>query len=98
MIRVAITEDHPEMREALRMLLSLSGDIQLVSETDNGQEAVDCAKRIQPDVLIMAINMPGVDGFEATKQIADLSSVRHINGRRNGENRGTKRLSMLKMD
>lgn len=72
MIRVAITEDHPEMREALRMLLSLSGDIQLVSETDNGQEAVDCAKRIQPDVLIMAIHMPGVDGFAATKQIADL--------------------------
>jgi two-component system nitrate/nitrite response regulator NarL len=72
MIRVAITEDHPDMRQALRMLLSLSRDIELVSETDNGQEAVDCAKRIQPDVLIMAINIPVMDGFAATKQIADL--------------------------
>jgi len=72
MIRVAISEDHPDMREALRMLLSLSQDIELVSETDNGLEAVDSAKRIQPDVLIMAINLPVIDGFAATKQIADL--------------------------
>jgi DNA-binding NarL/FixJ family response regulator len=60
------------MREALRMLLTLSRDIELVSETDNGLEAVDSAKRIQPDVLIMAINIPVIDGFAATKQIADL--------------------------
>jgi two-component system, NarL family, nitrate/nitrite response regulator NarL len=72
MIRVAISEDHPDMREALRMLLSLSQDIELVSETDNGQEAVNSAKRIRPDVLIMAINLPVIDGFAATKQIADL--------------------------
>ena len=72
MIRVAITEDHPEMKDALRMLLSLSEEIQVVSETDNGQQAVDCARRIQPDVLIMAINIPVMDGFAATKQIADL--------------------------
>jgi DNA-binding NarL/FixJ family response regulator len=53
-------------------LLSLSHDIELVSETDNGKEAVDCAERIQPDVLIMAINIPVMDGFAATKQISDL--------------------------
>ena len=72
MIRVALTEDHPDMREALRELLSMSRDIELVSETDNGREAVACARQIQPDVLIMAINMPVMDGFKATKQIADL--------------------------
>jgi len=73
MIRVALTEDHPEMREALRELLSLSQDIELVSETDNGRAAVDCAEQIQPDVLIMAINMPEMDGFAAAKQISHLS-------------------------
>jgi DNA-binding NarL/FixJ family response regulator len=72
MIRVALTEDHPDMREALRELLSMSRDIELVSETDNGREAVACARQIQPDVLIMAINMPVMDGFKATKQIAGL--------------------------
>ena len=48
MIRVALTEDHPDMRDALRELLNLSQDIELVSETENGKEAVDCAKRIIP--------------------------------------------------
>ena len=72
MIRVAISEDHPDMREALRMLLNLSPDVELVYETDNGRAAVDCAKRLQPDVLVMAINIPGIDGFTATKQIAGL--------------------------
>ena len=78
MIRVAITEDHPAMRDALRMLLSLSGEIELVSEMDNGEQAVDCAKRIQPDVLIIAVNMPGMDGFAATKQIADLPVLTRV--------------------
>jgi len=73
MIRVALADDHAEMRVALRLLLSLSKDIELVCETSNGQEAVDCVKRLQPDVLVMDIHMPVLDGFAATKQITDLS-------------------------
>lgn len=73
MIRVALADDHAEMRVVLRLLLSLSKDIELVCETSNGQEAVDCVKRLQPDVLVMDIHMPVLDGFAATKQIIDLS-------------------------
>ena len=73
MIRVAITEDHPQVRAALRLLLSLSKDIELIYETDNGQDAVNCVKDLQPDVLVMAIHLPELDGFEATKQISNLS-------------------------
>ena len=73
MIRVAIADDHPEMRVALRLLLSLSKEIEIVCVTSNGQEAVDCVKRLQPDVLVMDIHMPVLDGFAATKQITDLS-------------------------
>jgi DNA-binding NarL/FixJ family response regulator len=73
MIRVALCEDHREMRLALRLLLKLSKDIELVCEASNGQEAVDCAKRLQPDVLVMDIHMPELDGFAATQQITDLS-------------------------
>jgi DNA-binding NarL/FixJ family response regulator len=72
MIRVAITEDHPDMRDALRMLLSQSADVDLVYETDNGQGAVECARRLQPDVLVMAVNIPVMDGFAAAKRIHDL--------------------------
>lgn len=73
MIRVALAEDHPELRVALRLLLRLSKEIELVCEASNGQEAVDCVKRLQPDVLVMDIHMPVLDGFAATKQITELS-------------------------
>lgn len=73
MIRVALADDHAEMRVALRLLLSLSKDIELVCETSNGQEAVDCVKRLQPDVLVTDIHMPVLDGFAATSQITELS-------------------------
>jgi DNA-binding NarL/FixJ family response regulator len=73
MIRVALCEDHPEMRVALRLLLKLFKDLELVCETSNGREAVECVKRLQPDVLVMDIRMPELDGFAATQQITDLS-------------------------
>src|SRR6266545_7379582 len=73
MIRVALADDNSEMRTALRLLLGLFKDIELVYEASNGQEAVDCVKRLRPDVLVMDIHMPVLDGFEATQQIADLS-------------------------
>lgn len=73
MIRVALADDHAEMRVALRLLFSLSKEIEIVCETSNGQEAVDCVKRLQPDILVMDIHMPVLDGFAATKQITDLS-------------------------
>ena len=72
MIRIAIADDPPEMRLALRLLLKLFTDVELVCETSNGQEAVDCVRRLQPDVLVMDIHMPVLDGLAATKQIVAL--------------------------
>jgi DNA-binding NarL/FixJ family response regulator len=72
MIRVALSDDSPEMRVTLRLLLGLSKNIEVLCEASNGQEAVDCVKRLQPDVLVMDIRMPVLNGFEATKQIVDL--------------------------
>jgi DNA-binding NarL/FixJ family response regulator len=78
MIRVAIAEDHPEMRVALRLLLRLFPEIDLVCESGNGQEAVDCVKRLQPDVLVMDVRMPVMDGWEATRQILDLAVATRV--------------------
>ena len=78
MIRVAIADDHPEMRVALRLLLNLSNSIEIICETSNGQEAVDCVKNLEPDVLVMDVRMPTLNGFEATKQIVDLSSKTRV--------------------
>ncbi len=73
MIRVALSDDSLEMRVALRLLLSLTKNMELVCETSNGLEAVECVKALEPDVLVMDIQMPVLNGFAATKQICDLS-------------------------
>jgi DNA-binding NarL/FixJ family response regulator len=73
MIRVALADDHPEVRLALRLLLRLSDEIDVVCETSNGEEALDCVMRLQPDVLVIDVQMPVLDGLAATKQIVDLS-------------------------
>lgn len=72
MIRVAIADDHKELRLALHLLLKIPGDIEVVCETGNGQEAVECVRQLQPDVLVMDIQMPVLDGFAATRQITEL--------------------------
>jgi DNA-binding NarL/FixJ family response regulator len=73
MIRVVIADDHPEMRLALRILLRLSQDAELVGEASNGVEAVDFVQRLRPDLLIMDIRMPVMDGLEATRQIGSAN-------------------------
>jgi DNA-binding NarL/FixJ family response regulator len=72
MIRVAVADDHPELRLALRLLLHLSDEIEIVCEAANGQEALDCVKELLPDVLVMDIQMPVLDGFTATERILEL--------------------------
>lgn len=71
-IRVALAEDHPEMQVVLRLLLRLSADFELVCDVGNGLAAVDCVTRLQPDVMVMDIRMPVVDGLEATRRIVEL--------------------------
>jgi DNA-binding NarL/FixJ family response regulator len=77
-IRVAIAEDHLEMRVALRLFLRLSKDVEIVGEAGNGEEAVDCVKQLQPDVLVMDIQMPTLDGWAATRQILELGLPTHV--------------------
>lgn len=72
MIRVAVADDSAEMRTALRLLLNLYKDIEVVWEAVNGQEAIDCVNRLQPDVIVMDVRLPVLDGLEATKQIRNL--------------------------
>jgi Response regulator containing a CheY-like receiver domain and an HTH DNA-binding domain len=72
-IRVAIADDHPELRLAVRLLLYLSKEIKVVCENRNGQEAVDCVRQLHPDILVMDIQMPVLNGFETARQIVKLT-------------------------
>lgn len=69
MITVLVADDHTVLRDGLRYLLEAQGDIQIVGMAANGQEAVDQAILYCPDVVVMDISMPIMNGIEATKII-----------------------------
>lgn len=68
-IRVLIADDHTLVREGLRALLEGQGDFEVIAEASNGREAVDRAIQMRPDVVLMDIGMPELDGLAATRHI-----------------------------
>ncbi|MFY1615868.1 response regulator transcription factor [Micromonospora sp. WMMD736] len=77
MIRVLLVDDQHLIRAGLRMLCDAQTDIEVVGEADNGREAVTLAARLVPDVVVMDLRMPGVDGITATGRIlADRPATR----------------------
>ncbi len=68
-IRVLLVDDHEIMRQGLRSLIEKTSDIELVAEAETGRDAVKLAREINPDVIIMDIGLPDINGVEATKQI-----------------------------
>jgi DNA-binding NarL/FixJ family response regulator len=72
-IRIVIADDHTLFREGLRALLSSIHDTEIVGEAATGDEAVAVAAEAQPDVLLMDIQMPGINGVEATRRIVRTS-------------------------
>ena len=68
-ITVLLAEDHQIVREGLRAMLNLETDIKVISEADNGRQAVELVTKLRPDVVVMDIAMPLLNGMEATRQI-----------------------------
>jgi NarL family two-component system response regulator LiaR len=71
--RILIADDHAMLREGMRNLLSQEKDFDVVGEAANGEEAVRLAKELKPDIVIMDVVMPKLDGLEATKQVRQES-------------------------
>jgi len=72
-IRVLIADDHPLFREGMHGLLDSLAETEVVGEATTGAEAITQAKALQPDVILMDIKMPGINGIEATRQIVAAS-------------------------
>jgi DNA-binding NarL/FixJ family response regulator len=71
-IRVVLVDDEQMVRAGLRLILESGDDIQVVGEAGDGDEAVRLARQLDPDVVLMDIQMPGTNGIEATRQIVAL--------------------------
>ena len=68
-IRVLLADDHAIVRAGIRQFLESAGDIEVVGEAGNGLEAVRMTEALQPDVILMDLEMPVIDGYEAARQI-----------------------------
>ncbi len=68
-IRVLIADDHPFFRDGLRVLLEATPDTELVGEATDGDEAIELAQTLRPDVILMDLRMPGPGGIEATRKV-----------------------------
>ncbi len=75
MIRVAIADDQALVRAGFRMIVGSQPDMEVVGEAGDGQEAIDLVNRERPDVILMDIRMPRVDGIAATRQVATMTRV-----------------------
>jgi DNA-binding NarL/FixJ family response regulator len=73
-LRVLIVDDHPMFRRGLRAVLHGVDDIEVVADAHTGEEAIDVCASAQPDVVLMDINLPGMNGIEATRQVLQAQS------------------------
>jgi DNA-binding NarL/FixJ family response regulator len=77
-IRVLIADDHRIVRQGLRHVCERTGGFEVVGEAQNGQEAVEMARQLQPDVILMDVNMPVLDGVQATRFIVEAEPARRV--------------------
>jgi DNA-binding NarL/FixJ family response regulator len=77
-IRVLLVDDLSQVRRSLRTVLSLADDLEISGEAANGLEAVQLAEQLKPDLVLVDVAMPELDGFEATRQIKQRRLARSV--------------------
>ena len=73
MIRILLADDHALVRHGFRMILAAQPDMEIAGEAGNGREAIELAQKLKPDVVVMDVAMPELNGIEATRRLIELA-------------------------
>ena len=71
-LRIMLADDHETVREGLRLIINLQDDMEVCGEANNGRGAISLARELQPDVLVMDVTMPELNGLKATKKLKEI--------------------------
>ena len=77
-VRVLIVDDQPPFRDAARMVVEMTDGFVVVAEAQDGVQAVALAAEVRPELVLMDVQMPGIDGLEATRQIMTMDDPPHV--------------------
>ena len=72
-VRIVLADDHPVVRQGFRMILEKQPDMEIVGEAGDGREVVELAEELHPDIVVMDVAMPGLNGIEATRRLMSLT-------------------------
>src|SRR5438270_3503431 len=73
MIRILLADDHAVVRQGFKLILGAQPDMEIVGEAGNGREAVELAEKLRPDVAVVDVAMPELNGIEATRRMAEVT-------------------------
>lgn len=77
-IRVIVAEDHATVREGLKLIINAQSDMEVVADAEDGRTAVELAQKLQPDIALMDISMPGLNGLKATAKLKECCPQVHV--------------------
>lgn len=77
-IRVIVAEDHATVREGLKLIINAQSDMEVVADAEDGRTAIELAQKLQPDVALMDISMPGLNGLKATAKLKECCPEVHV--------------------